>query len=318
LGEISANIDTLVTHQFPSLAAKFLGSGAPNAFTVHGDDAPTFYLAKVGTGALAQTDPDTRAFERSMATLTNANPYTGATDRLLVRMADQAGMKAMHMYTAGDPARNATFVYFANDNYFITDFPASTCESCINPAFAWNHGDDQQEIASTWLGFVGPGVRADGQRSDVWTDHADVRPTILAVTGLADSYQGDGRAVIEALDDAAVSQSLRAHRATLQRLGAAYKQLNAPFGTFAQSALIASTAALASNSPNDAVYNVLEAGIAAATARRDALAAQIKSVLQAATFSGQALDEQQAKSLIAQADALVAEAALAAAVLPSP
>jgi hypothetical protein len=318
IGEISANIDTLVTHQFPALAAKFLGTGAPDAFTVHGDDAPTFYLAKVGTGALAQTDPDTRQFERSMATITNVNPYTHATDRLLVRMADQAGMKAMHMYTAGDPARNPTFVFFADDNYFITDFPTSTCESCINPAFAWNHGDDQQEIASTWLGFVGPGVRADGQRSDVWTDHVDVRPTILTLAGLADPYQSDGRAVIEAIDDAAVPQTLRAHRATLTRLGAAYKQLNAPFGTFAQSVLVASTAALASNFPNDAIYTAMEAGINAATARRDALAGQIKTVLAAATFSNQALDEQQAKSLIAQADALVAEAALVAAAIPAP
>src|SRR5262249_53936027 len=63
LGEISSNIDTLVTHQFPAVSAKFLDPGHPNAFTVHGDDAPTFYLAKVGTGALGQTDPDTRQFE---------------------------------------------------------------------------------------------------------------------------------------------------------------------------------------------------------------------------------------------------------------
>ena len=73
VGEISANIDTLVTHQFPLLATGFLGAAAPNAFTVHGDDAPTFYLAKkaAGGGMLAQTDPQTRAFERSMAVLTN-------------------------------------------------------------------------------------------------------------------------------------------------------------------------------------------------------------------------------------------------------
>src|SRR5262249_15414417 len=179
VGEISANIDTLVTHQFPSLATQFLGSVAPNAFTVHGDDAPTFYLAKKGTGggALGQTDPLTRQFERSMATLTAVNPYPRATARLTVRLAAQTRMKTLHMLTTGDPTRNPVFVLFADANYFITDFPASTCETCINPAFAWNHGDIQPEIAQTWIGMVGPGVRHD--ESDLWTDHTDVRPTML-------------------------------------------------------------------------------------------------------------------------------------------
>ncbi|HWZ90178.1 MAG TPA: hypothetical protein VNW92_15045, partial [Polyangiaceae bacterium] len=94
VGEVNANIDTLITHQFPALSAKFLDPGHPNTFTVHGDDAPPFYLAKVGAGPLGQTDPDTRLFERTVAGLTAVNPYTGATDSLLVKMADQAGMKA--------------------------------------------------------------------------------------------------------------------------------------------------------------------------------------------------------------------------------
>jgi len=319
LGEVSSNIDTLVTHQFPALAAKFLGSGAPNAFTVHGDDAPTFYLAKVGTGALAQTDPDTRQFERSMAGITNLNPYTGATDRLLLRMADQTVMKTLHMYTAGDPARNPTFVFFANDDYFITDFPASTCESCINPAFAWNHGDDQQQIATTWVGYVGPGVRSDGVRSDVWSDHTDLRPTILTLVGLKDDYQHDGRAIIEAMKDGAVPQTLRAHRAALLALGIAYKQLNAPFGLFGQSALRISTAALASgNGSSDVTYTTYQNLVSSWTTRRDTLASQIKSMLSGAEFGGQALDERQAAALTIQAAALVAEAGLFAATVPAP
>ncbi len=319
LGEISANIDTLVTHQFPALAAKFLGSGAPNAFTVHGDDAPTFYLAKVGAGALGQVDPDTRRFERSMANLTNVNPYTSLTDRLLVRMADQTAMKALHMFTSGDPARNPTFVFFANDDYFITDFPASTCESCINPGFAWNHGDDQQEIATTWVGLVGPGVRGDGVRSDIWSDHTDLRPTILSLVGLADKYQHDGRVIVETLKDSAVPQQLRAHRAALLALGIAYKQLNAPFGLFGQSALRVSTAALASgDDTSDATYTAYQSLVSGWTTRRDTLAAQIKALLSGAEFGGQALDERQTAGLTIQAAALVAEAALFAARVPAP
>jgi hypothetical protein len=120
-----SNIDTLVQHQFPALAGQFLGTSAANTFTVHGDDAPTFYLAKKGSGPLAQSDPLTRAFEQSMANLTAVNPYTNVTDRLLFRLADQTEMKLLHMITTGDPVRNATFTYFADANYFITDFPTN-------------------------------------------------------------------------------------------------------------------------------------------------------------------------------------------------
>ena len=313
VGEINSNIDLLIAHQFPALASQFLGTAAPYAFTVHGDDAPPFYLARkavmgVGGGPLAQTDPVTRDFERTVANLTAVNPYTAMTDRLMVRMADQTGMKALHMFTTGDPARNATFAFFADPNYFITDFPASTCETCINPLFAWNHGDIQPEIAQTWLGFVGPGVRAMGT-SDLWTDHTDVRPTMLTLLGLEEVYVHDGRSIVEPLYDWAVPQTLRAHRETLLRLAAVYKQLNAAFGQFATDMLTASTGALTSGSAaDDHVYAQTESAIADLTSERDALAAQMKTLLNAAAFGGQAIDEQQAKQLIAQAEHLLQRA----------
>jgi len=311
VGEIQANIDTLVADQFPTLAPQFLGSAAPNAFTVHGDDAPTFYLAKKGTGggALAQTDPLTREFERSMANLTAANPYTGATDRLMVRMADQTGMRALHMMVDGDPARNPVFVFFGDADYFITDFPASTCETCIGPAFAWNHGDIQKEIATTWLGFVGPGVRREGVVKRVWTDHTDVRPTVLTLLGLKDSYGHDGRAITEPLHDWALPKSLRQHQEQFERLAAVYKQVNAPFGRFAKHLLSASTDALASgSSSDDSAYASIQARIAALTGRRDALASQMKSMLNAAAFAGQPVDGRNAEKLIDQGEELLEQA----------
>jgi hypothetical protein len=297
-----------VAHQFPTLASQFLGSGAPNAFTVHGDDVPPFYLAKKGSGPLSQTDPLTRQFERDIANLTAVNPYTGATDNLMVRMADQTGMKALHMFTTGDPARNASFVLFADADYFITDFPASTCETCINPAFAWNHGDIQPEIARTWLGFVGPGVDRKGT-SSVWTDHTDVRPTMLSLLGLHDSCAPDGRVIVEPLADWATPQTLRAHRETLLRLGAVYKQLNAAFGHFAKDLLKASTRALRSGSDvDDSTYTDMENRIQTLTDKRDALAAEMKAMLNGAAFGGQAINESKAIGLIVRGDLLLARA----------
>jgi hypothetical protein len=304
VGEINSNIDTLVGEQFPDLAALFLGSTAPNAFTVHGDDAPTFYLAAKGAGPRAQTDALTRQFERSIAGLTAVNPYTGATDKLMVRMADQTGMKALHMITPADAARNATFVFFGDADYFITDFPTSTCETCINPAFAWNHGDIQPEIANTWLGFVGPGVRTGMPRT--WSDHADVRPTMLALLGLTDAYVHDGRVLVEALEAWASPPAFRTHRETLVLLGELYKQLNAPFGQFSMDLLAASTNALQSGSAvDDARYRDIEARVADLTERRDAAALRIKTLLDDAAFGDRPVDDRDARALILQAGALL-------------
>jgi hypothetical protein len=278
---------------------------------VHGDDAPTFYLAKKGTGggALAQSDPLTRDFERSIANLTAINPYTGATDRLMVRMADQTAMRTLHMIVDGDPARNPVFVLFADANYFITDFPVSTCETCINPLFAWNHGDIQKEIATTWLGFVGPGVRREGVVRHVWTDHADVRPTILALLGLKDSYTHDGRAITEPLHDWALPRSLRERQEKFEHLSAVYKQVNAPFGGFAKDLLSASTDALASGSASDdSTYTSIQARIRDLTAQRDALASQMKSVLNAAAFANRPVDGRSAEKLIDQGEELLERA----------
>jgi hypothetical protein len=311
VGELNANIDTLVSNQFPTVASKFLGASAPNAFTVHGDDAPTFYLAKKGDagGPLAQTDPDTRDFERQIANLTAQNQYTLQTDRLLVKMADQTGMRAFHMITTGDPVRNPTFVFFADANYFLTDFPTSTCLTCINPAFAWNHGDIQPEIAQTWLGFVGPGVKNQPDVT-VFSDHADVRPTINLVLGLHDSYASDGRAITQALDPVALPSALAANTSTVEALGAAYKQINAPFGQFAAAMLTASTNALASD---DATYTSVEAAIAGLVDRRDTLATPIRTALDAAEFGNQPIDSTQAQSWITQANTLLSDAAALAA-----
>jgi hypothetical protein len=317
VGELNGNIDTLVQNQYPALAAQFLGSSAPNAFTVHGDDAPTFYLAKKGAGGgqLPQNDSLNREFERSVANLTASNLYTGATDKLMVAMADQAEMKLLHMWAAADPNRNASFAYFADPNYFLTDFglPPGCGQLCINPLFAWNHGDIQPEIATTWLGFVGPGIRPLGQTGDVWTDHTDVRPTMLVDLGLADDYALDGRAITEILYGNVVSHALNVGRGLYQNLGAAYKQLTAPFGRLGMASLRISTAGVVSGSASDdSAYVATDRQLNGWLTRRDALASQISAVLNAAEFADHGATSARLRDLTAQANALVAEVEAAA------
>ena len=303
VGEINANIDTLFNEQAPGVS--HTPSGGFN-FTVHGDDAPTFYLS----GNPDVTSAPVRDFERAAAKLTAANPYTGETAHTLMKaMADREEMKALHMYTNGDPLRDPTFAYFADPNYFLTDFPTSTCKTCINPLFAWNHGDIQPEIANTWLGFVGPGVQQNGIDGQVWSDHVDVAPTIYTVLGLKPNWQSDGRVLVQALDGSAVPQSLRAHRGAFVQLSDAYKQLNAPFGSFGMDTLTASTKAIQTGSAsNDSDYTAFDQRLSDLRGQRDALAAQISGVLNGAAFNGQTLDEHQAKSLVDQAQSLIRQA----------
>ena len=309
VGELNANIDTLLFHQHPELFALNASGNPIFDFTVHGDDAPTFYLS----GNPSVTSAHVRDFERATADLTAVNTYTGNTDTLMVAMADRAEMKLLHMYTTGDLLRDPTFAYFADPNYFLTDFPTSTCETCINPAFAWNHGDIQPEIATTWLGFVGPGIRNLGETGEVWTDHTDVRPTMLVDLGLPTSYENDGRAITEVLNGNAVPHEVNLHRGVLQQLGAAYKQLDAPFGRLALASLKVSTAGIQTGSAaDDSAYTALDAKLAEWLGRRDALANEISGVINGAQFDGTAINVRHAMDLAAQAKALISEVESAA------
>ena len=306
VGEINGDLRRMIHQQFND----------STLFTVHSDDAPTVYVQ----GNPSRTNSTVRTLERESAALSWLNPYTGQVQNDITQaLADPVTEKTLHMVTA-DPMRTPTFTLFADPNWFFFATGGPSPAPCATPAacalipprtsqsFAWNHGDIQDEIASTWVGYVGPGVKNTGT-SDVWTDHTDVRPTMLTLLGLHDDYTADGRTVVQPLADWAVPQTLRAHRGTLIRLGDVYKQLNASFGLFSMYTLKASTTALASGSAaNDSKYTAIEDRITALTSQRNALASQIKAGLSAAAFDGQALNEQQAKSWIDEAQSLIDQA----------
>ena len=291
LGELNANMTGLLKTQ----------QGITTPFNIHSDDAPTVYI----TGNPARDAAVTRTFERATSALTAVNPRTGQTDMLSRALADPVEMKLLHMITS-DPARTPTFTWFADPNYFFFHGGASCTSPCVtvNPSFAWNHGDFQPEIVTTWLGLVGPGVRNDGVTGAVWSDHTDVRPTILSLTGLQDDYATQGRVLFEALHEDALPVSLRQHRGTLQDLAEVYKQLNATVGQFGLATLMVSTRALEGD---DATYTSLENQLQTLGSQRDAVAGQMSAMLNAAA-GGQAIDENQAKDLIAQGRALLDQA----------
>ena len=293
-GEIDADLSEVYATEFANVTP----------FRVHSDDAPTFYI----NGNPAQTASVTRTLEQEAGAMLGFDMVqgpNGATNQVAQALADRAELALLHMVTA-DPNRTPNFVLFANPDYFLSaSGKTSTCTPMFSAAscfveeagFAWNHGDFQQEITKTWLGMVGPGVQRLGEFGAIFSDHTDIRPTILSLVGFKDDYAHDGRVLFEALDDEAVPRSLRAHQDVLGVLAAAYKAINAPLGQLGFNTLTGiSTSALASD---DATYTILEAQI-------NKIAGQMIDTLEDAAFNNHPIDEAKAQQLIDQANNLLA------------
>ena len=292
IGELNGNLAGLLATE----------QGITTPFKVHSDDAPTVYI----TGNPASGDPTTRTFERATGQLTANNTITGNTDTLTKFLADPVEMSALHMVTA-DPARTPTFTMFADPNYFLFAGAPNCNSPCVTeqPGFAWNHGDVQPDITTTWLGMVGPGIQPAGVVGSVWSDHTDIRPTLMVLLGLRDDYSHDGRALTE------VMSGFARPAATLKSNGyvavaTMYKQLDAAVGDFGLTTLAASTRGLESGtSSDDSSYTNMENAIAGLTAQRNELAGQMIAALENAEFSGQPISQSQAQSLVAQGQAIL-------------
>ena len=291
IGEITALLNRLLITQ----------RGNTTTFQVHNDDAPTVYI----NGNPAPTAPVTRTLEHDLDALIAVNPITGNTDKLSALLADQAEMKLLHMVTTS-PARTPTLTMFGNEDYFFQNGSTDNCSlapACVieQPGFAWNHGDFQQDITRTWYGMVGPGVRRRGRDDAVFSDHTDIRPTMLALVGLKDSYVHDGRVLVEILEEQSLPRGLREGEQFV-KLARVYKQLNAPLGSVGRNSLVFANRSITGS---DAAYGAYLTEIDAITAQRDALASRIKSLLDGAAFNGQRIDEHPGKDLAGQGERLI-------------
>ena len=250
VGEINGDLRRMVCTQF----------GDTTLFSVHSDDAPNVYVN--GTSQPSRPDrsrrPQPRAGDGQLSWL---NPYTerGREQHHGRARGPDRDEDAAHGHGGSVPdadihaVRRSRLVLLRDRRRANCATPAACAfiPARTRQSFAWNHGDIQDEIASTWVGMVGPGVKTEPD----YTGSGPTTPTFgrrcSTLLGLKDDYQTDGRAVVEPLFDWAVPQTLRAHRETLLRLGEVYKQLTASFGSFAMYTLVASTKALASGSSTD-------------------------------------------------------------------
>lgn len=286
VGEIDTNLTAVLDAQDAGLAT--------TSFDLHFDMAPTFYVDPAGPAGA-------REFERAAAQITGPDAFTGTNVHLAQYLADPVEMKLLHMVT-GDPQRTPTFVMFGNPDFFFTTSGSPTF--AVNNGFAWNHGGVAKEINTTFLGLAGPGVAREGVEDDIWSDHTDIRPTILMLAGLTDDYSHDGRALVEALQPRALPKAVRQSQFNFTLLANAYKQITAPVGFLGLASLQVSTRALAGD---DNTYANLESALSALTQQRDAVAAQIIQLLEGAEFQGKPIDFKSTVSLVSQSAELLKE-----------
>ena len=190
------------------------------------------------------------------------------------------------MVTA-DPARTPTFTPFAQGDYFLsassttpcaeqrprTRVPARPRSPTRTSRSRGTTAASSRRSASTWIGWVGPGIeKKRPDRRTSWTDHTDIRPTMLALLGLKDDYVSDGRVVTEFLkgDASRRRSTARRRRGPRRRPTSRSTRRSAQFS---MDTLCASTGALASNTSGDTTYADTESALAVSSAReRDALA----------------------------------------------
>lgn len=293
--EVNANLNDLFLGEF----------GDKTSFNIDFDCAPGIWI----DGNPAQTNPATRKLEREASHLTGFDPIKGHTNQITKALADHAEQALLHMITS-DPNRTPNFILFADPDYFFltssSPQPCTAVPSCFTQdrtGDAWNHGDFQDEITHTWLGLVGPGVRAKGQSGEIFSDHADIRPTIMSLAHLTDDYTHDGRVLFEVLLREALPDSLRDNQDLLSRLAGAYKQINAPVSKLGIKTLTGiSTLALKSD---DATYAALEKKIRNLIDWRNKIAEKMITVLENAAFHGKEIEKGEAEFLIDQAEELL-------------
>jgi hypothetical protein len=295
IGEIDTSINRLLATERRDVTA----------FDIVFGNAPSFYV----NGNPLPTDPLARMLQQDVGKLTALNPITDKTDKLAGLLADRAEMQLLHMVSAS-PARSPNFIMFGDPNYFHATAPNLTdCSlppACVenNPGFAWAHDDMQQIAGSSWFGMTGPGVAHLAQNADIFSHDADLRPTMLALLGLTDSFVHDGVVLVQALDDSALPPEVLSGRDAFIAVALAYKKLNDPLGQLGRNSLVLATQAIKGS---DTSYQHYLDAIGTITARRDALARKLKGLLDGAAFAHQPIDPTYGRALIGSADALINE-----------
>lgn len=289
IGEIDANLNGILAVE----------QGITTPFQLHYDDAPNFYVN-------GNPSPDamvTRNLEVANGKVTAFDTYVGYNVSLTQLMANPTEENILHMVTA-DPARTPTFTSFDNPDFYVLNGATSCNGGCtsVYPPEAWNHGDYQSKITTTWLGLVGPGIKHLGRTDSVWCSHTDIRPTILTLVGLKDDYVHEGHALAEFMTEAALPQAIVASGGSIVSLAQVYTKINSPVGPLGLATLKISTRATEGSNTQ---YQLLNTQLQCINTQRNSLDNKIISLLEGAEFHGQKIDAAAAQKLVHDSWALL-------------
>jgi hypothetical protein len=175
-----------------------------------------------------------------------------------------------------------------------------------NTLFIVSSDDPEHETTSrdsntTFLGIVGPGITLKGVQNEVWSDHADTRPTMLTLLGLKDDYLSQGRPLVETFQVWALPSGVRDSSEQFVQLAQAYKRINAPVAELSLITQHVSTAALA---VDETKRNNLQAQLHVIGALRNDLSAAMANLLNTAAFQGRRISDPEARQLVRSADDL--------------
>ena len=209
------------------------------------------------------------AFGRGVGAAAGDEPVHGQSTRTSPRRSPtRSRMKTLHMVTA-DPQRTPTLTMFAYPDYFF--FASSAARTARRRL---HHGADDAadqhvrveprrhpagDRARPGWASSGPGVKNSATTDTTWTDHTDTRPTMLDAARPERRLRARRARWSTQLERSrALPSAVRQHRDTCDALGAAYKQLNAPFGVVRDehAAGLDASAIKSGTAADDSRYNV--------------------------------------------------------------
>ena len=103
------------------------------------------------------------------------------TVNLTESLADPVELKALHMVNT-DPNRTPTFVMFGNPDFFFVDVESMyerSVQSASSRGSPGTTATSSRRSATRGSGWSGRGSRATAIDSKTWTDHTNLRPTIM-------------------------------------------------------------------------------------------------------------------------------------------
>lgn len=116
----------------------------------------------------------------------------------------------------------------------------------------------------------------------------------------------DGRVLAETLEEHALPHGVRNGVEDFVELAKAYKQLNAPLGSVGRNSLVFANRSIVAD---DTTYAHYLATLGTVTTDRDALAGQIRAVLDNAAFAGRRVDEHTEDDLVRRANRIIDQVA---------